>query len=292
MDKRDRAILFRERLGKALNERTMNRSDLARAAALDRSTVSQLLSEGAPRLPNGQALAAIASTLGVSSDWLLGLSSHEGVAADVLDQAVQVAETDRNPVDEHLLAWYRESAGAKVRHVPANLPDVLKTEDVLTLEYSGATVKTPGQAISDTRVRRALLRRPESDMEIAVAKDALEGLARGEGLWARLPVETRKAQLLYTGQMLNDLYPSLRLHLFGAHDRYSAPFTVFGQKRAALYIGQRYLVFTATAHVQLLTSHFDDLVRNAQVRSHEAGDFAVDLAQSMPLSGHRAQTRP
>jgi len=281
MDKRDRADLFRERLTKALAERTMNRSDLARSAGLDRSTVSQLLSEGAPRLPNGQALAVIASSLGVSSDWLLGLSTHEGVAADVLDQAVQVAETDRNPVDEHLLAWYRESAGAKVRHVPANLPDVLKTEELLTLEYSGSTLKTAVQAISDTRDRRELLSRPESDMEIAVSKDALEGLALGEGLWADMPVEIRREQLQYMGRILNDFYPSLRLHLFGAQDRYSAPFTVFGQKRAAIYIGQRYLVFSATAHVQLLTAHFDDLVRNAIVRSHEAGDFAIKLSETM-----------
>ena len=131
MDKRERAELFRERLSDAIRSRDMNRSDLARGARLDRSTVSQLLSEDAPRLPNGQALAAIATALGVSADWLLGLSTHRGAAAEILDQAVQIAETDRHPVDEHLLAWYRDAVGAKIRHVPANLPDVLKTEAVL-----------------------------------------------------------------------------------------------------------------------------------------------------------------
>ncbi|AMN54249.1 MULTISPECIES: helix-turn-helix domain-containing protein [Stappiaceae] len=281
MDKRDRAVLFRERLSDALRSRDMNRSDLARGAGLDRSTVSQLLSEDAPRLPNGQALAAIATALSVSSDWLLGLSTHRGAAAEILDQAVQVAETERHPVDEHLLAWYRDAVGAKIRHVPANLPDVLKTEAVLAFEYSGETLRTADQAITGTRDQRALLSRAESDMEIALSKEALEGFARGEGLWQGLPVDLRREQLEVMGLTLSELYPSLRLHLFGATDRFSAPFTVFGQKWAALYLGQRYLAFSNTRHVQLFSSHFDDLVRHAVIRSHEAGDFAVQLARQL-----------
>ncbi|MCV0424756.1 MAG: helix-turn-helix domain-containing protein [Roseibium sp.] len=281
MDKRDRAELFRERLSDALRSRDMNRSDLARGAQLDRSTVSQLLSEDAPRLPNGQALAAIATALGVSSDWLLGLSTHRGAAAEVLDQAVQVAETDRHPVDEHLLAWYRDAVGAKIRHVPANLPDVLKTEAVLAYEYAGETLRTADQAITGTRDQRAILGRAESDMEIALSKEALEGFARGEGLWDGLSTEARREQLEVMGRILEDLYPSLRLHLFGATDRFSAPFTVFGQKWAALYMGQRYLAFSNTRHVQLFSSHFDDLVRHAVIRSHEAGEFAASLVGSI-----------
>lgn len=281
MDKRDRADLFRERLSDALRSREMNRSDLARGAGLDRSTVSQLLSEDAPRLPNGQALAAIATALSVSSDWLLGLSTHRGAAAEILDQAVQVAETERHPVDEHLLAWFRDAVGAKIRHVPANLPDVLKTEAVLAYEYAGETLRTADQAITGTRDQRALLHRAESDMEIALSKEALEGFARGEGLWAGLTLEARREQLEVMGRTLEELYPSLRLHLFGATDRFSAPFTVFGQKWAALYLGQRYLAFSNTRHVQLFAGHFDDLVRHALIRSHEAGQFARDLADSL-----------
>ncbi|QDG78444.1 helix-turn-helix domain-containing protein [Labrenzia sp. PHM005] len=281
MDKRDRAELFRERLSTALREREMNRSDLARGADLDRSTVSQLLSEDSPRLPNGQALAAIATALGVSADWLLGLSAHKGAAAEILDQAVQVAETDRHPVDEHLLAWYRDAVGAKIRHVPANLPDVLKTEAVLAHEYSGETLRTAGQAITGTRDQRALLSRAETDMEICLSKEALEAFARGEGMWSGLSTDCRKEQLNVMGQTLAEHYPSLRLHLFGANDRYSAPFTVFGQKWAALYLGQRYLAFSNTRHVQLFSKHFDDLVRHALVRSHEAGEFAENLADSI-----------
>lgn len=281
MDKRDRAELFRERLNAVLRERDMNRSDLARGAELDRSTVSQLLSEDSPRLPNGQALASIATALGVSADWLLGLSAHKGAAAEILDQAVQVAETDRHPVDEHLLAWYRDAVGSKIRHVPANLPDVLKTDAILAHEYAGETLRTAGQAITGTRDQKALLNRAEFDMEICLSKEALEAFARGEGMWSGLSVDLRKEQLEAMGETLANHYPSLRLHLFGASDRYSAPITVFGQKWAALYLGQRYLAFSNTRHVQLFSRHFDDLVRHALVRSHEAGDFALRLAEGI-----------
>ncbi|MTH97662.1 helix-turn-helix domain-containing protein [Roseibium sp. RKSG952] len=281
MDKTSRAFLFRERLAGALDSRGLNRSDLARAAGLDRSTVSQLLSEDQPRLPNGQALASIASSLSVSADWLLGLSTHQGVAAEILDRAVQFAEADRNPVDDHLLAWQKEAAGSKIRHVPANLPDVLKTEAVLAYEYAATDYRTPGQAITGTRDQQALLTRPETDMEIAVSRQALEGFARGEGLWSGLTSDLRRTQLIWMGDLLETYYPSLRLHLFGANDRYSAPFTVFGQKRAAIYLGQRYLAFSATSHVRLFTSHFDDLVRHAQIRSHEAGGFVRGLGDAL-----------
>lgn len=278
MDKRDRADVFRFRLSSALNERDMNRSELARAAALDRSTVSQLLSDEAPRLPNGHALAALAGALGVSTDWLLGLSTHRGAATDILEQAVQFAESGRNPVDEHLLGWYREAVGYKIRHVPSNLPDILKTEPILRHEYLDSVLRTADQAIADTRERLALLHRPETDMEVSVSRQTMEGFARGEGGWSALEVSVRKAQLLSMADMVRELYPSLRLHLFDQTERYSVPFTVFGQKRAAIYLGQRYLAFSATRHVQLFARHFDDLVRAAVVQSHEAGDWIAALA--------------
>lgn len=100
-------------------------------------------------------------------------------------------------------------------------------------------------------------------------------------MWAGLSSADRKDQLEVMGQTLRDHYPSLRLHLFSANDRYSAPFTVFGQKWAALYLGQRYLAFSNTRHVQLFSRHFDDLVRHALVRSHEAGGFAEELAAGL-----------
>ncbi len=67
----------------------------------------------------------------------------------------------------------------------------------------------------------------------------------------------------------DDLYPTLRLHLFDARRLYSAPVTVFGPKLAVLYLGQTYLAFRDTERVQALTAQFDGLIRAAEVGAHD-----------------------
>jgi transcriptional regulator with XRE-family HTH domain len=85
MDKRRRATLFRDRLSDAMAREGLNRSSLARAAEVDRSTIGQLLQDGEARLPSGQLLADLAAVLRVSSDWLLGLSERPERPGDLLD---------------------------------------------------------------------------------------------------------------------------------------------------------------------------------------------------------------
>ena len=64
MDKRDRALVFRQRLANAMRDKEVNQSQLSRAVGVDRSTISQLLSREARlatvptplRLENGKTL--------------------------------------------------------------------------------------------------------------------------------------------------------------------------------------------------------------------------------------------
>lgn len=281
MDKRDRARLFKSRLNEAVLRVGWTQSRLATAAGLDRSTVSQLLGADEPRLPSGQALGQIAASLQVSADWLLGLSNHQGVASEVLEQAVQMTEAARHPVDEQVLAWTAEVPGAKIRHVPSGLPDIFKTDEVLTFEYQGAVVRTPRQAISDSEAQLALLRRPETDMEIALPIQVLESFAAGEWQWRGLPSAVRQAQLERMAEDLAQFYPSARLYAYDLRQRYSVPFSVFGQQRVAVYVGQRYLAFTAPHYIQLMARHFDDLVRAAVVHGHEASGWVAQLAKTV-----------
>ena len=67
MDRRDTAHRFRERLREAMEKGQVNRSNLAAQIGIDRSTLSQLLSAEADRLPRADTAAAIASVLQVSS---------------------------------------------------------------------------------------------------------------------------------------------------------------------------------------------------------------------------------
>ncbi|MDB2424148.1 helix-turn-helix domain-containing protein, partial [Paracoccaceae bacterium] len=108
IDKRLRAEQFRHRLGQALQNAGMTQSDLARATRINRSTVSQLLSGTATRLPNAQVIGACAAALRVSADWLLSLSDRPESAADLLADALSLTTAARALIDEQIFAKHKE----------------------------------------------------------------------------------------------------------------------------------------------------------------------------------------
>jgi hypothetical protein len=109
-------------------------------------------------------------------------------------------------------------------------------------------------------------------------RHTLEIFAKGLGIWADFPARDRKAQLLHIATLLDDLYPTFRLCLFDGRQRYSVPYTIFGNFRAAIYVGDMYLVLNASAPITMLTRHFDNLIRAAEVHAHEVAAYARNLA--------------
>lgn len=258
-DKRDRAALFRERLALAMAGRSQ--AQLARATGLDRSTISVLLAPGV-RLPNAQAAAECAAALEVSCDWLLGLSDTPARAEEVAAQAVRLVPAARALFDDTILAWHREARGAKIRHVPATLPDLLKTPEVLAFEYAGL-FDDPSPALAAFEAQRGALLDSLPDFEIALPRHELASFASGTGYWAGLAPDLRRAQVEALARTLADHYPAQRLYLYDARRVYSAPVTVFGAARAAVYLGQQFLVFSDPVKVAEVARHFDHLVRAA-----------------------------
>ena len=61
---------------------------------------------------------------------------------------------------------------------------------------------------------------------------------------------------------------------------YSAPYTVFGPKRAAIYIGDMYVVINSTEHIRALTRHFDDLIRRAAINPHDIANYVSGLRKT------------
>ncbi|PHP68450.1 transcriptional regulator [Zhengella mangrovi] len=266
MNKEERARLFRERLASRMAATGMSRSGLARACGVDRSTIAQVLG-GADdlRLPNAHLAAQCATALGISADWLLGLSERSETAADLLQASFRVADAKHTPSDDQIRAWHREAAGHKIRYVPATLPDILKTDAVLEFEYSAFLDKTPAQATAAVEDQAQFLQSPGSDYEICVSLEMIRSLARGEGYWAGLPERARRRQIEVMASNCERLYPSLRLYLYDSRKVYSAPVTVFGPLIGVVYIGSQYLVFRESRQVQALTAHFDQLVRDSEV---------------------------
>jgi transcriptional regulator with XRE-family HTH domain len=265
IDKRDRASLFRTRLRDAMATKQATQSGLARAIGVDRSTVSQLLGDGGARLPNAQVVAQCAAELGVSADWLLGLTDKPELATDLVAAAMEVTKAPRALVDEQIFAWHQEAAGYKIRHVPAGLPDMFKLPEVLQWEYSPSLGRSTDQAIGASEDRLRWMREARSDYEIALPMSDMSSFAAGSGYYEGVPANLRAAQLDHIAALHNDLYPTLRLHLFDARKLYSAPITVFGPLLAVIYLGQNYLAFRDTERVQMFTRHFDRLVREALI---------------------------
>lgn len=264
-DKRQRADLFRARLGEAMRARGTNQSALARDVGVDRSTISQLLKGRGARLPNAQVVGECAACLGVSADWLLGLTDRPETAADILATSLSLTEAPRALVDEQIFQWHKEAAGYKIRHVPAGLPDMLKTRAMLEWEYAPHLGRSTDQAIGASEDRLAWMRQTQSDYEIALPLFEIHSFVHGEGYYSGLPHDVRAAQVENLLEVTRQLYPRLRLYLFDARRLFSAPVTIFGPLLAVVYIGRNYMAFRDTERVRALTGHFDYLVREAAV---------------------------
>jgi transcriptional regulator with XRE-family HTH domain len=279
LDKRDRSTLFRTRLAEAMDRRGSTQSALARDIGVDRSTVSQLLKSDGSRLPNAQVVAECAAALGVSADWLLGLTERPELAADLLAASMEISAAPRARIDEQLDAWHREAAGYKIRHVPPRLPDMLKTPEMLRWEYEPHLGKTTVQAITAAEDRLAFMRASLSDTEIALPLFEVNSLVDGEGYYKSCPAEVRAAQVARLLDLHEQLYPNLRIFLYDGRALFAGPMTIFGPLMAVLYIGQLYLAFRDSERVGAFTRAFDQIVREATVSARAFPDYVRDIHQ-------------
>ena len=277
LDRREILPRFQQRLRQVLTRSELSQTDFARAAGIDRSTLSQLLAAGADRLPRVESIAAIAQIGNVSLDWLLGLSQGDKPDAGMVDENLLIERDAPSPLDERLLRWLTEAAGYRIRHIPTTFPDLLKTDAVIEHEYGHFVTLGPRRQIGITQSRLEYLRQPETEIECCTSLQTFEALARGEDIWRTLPLRVRRAQLEQVVALCDDLYPRLRLFLYDRKRLFSVPFTVFGPMRAAIYLGQTYFVFQSTDHIRALTRHFDQIVRGASIQPTEIGSFLQGL---------------
>lgn len=277
MDRRETVDTFRTRLLHVIQRSGLSRSAFAARARMDRSTLSQLLSPDNNRLPRVETLANISRAEQVSIDWLVGVSQDGPLAANVLKQSVEVEEDAPSPVDDRLASWHQDAAGYKIRYVPTTLPDLLKTDRVTAYEYGEFSTVDAERSLERSEAKLAFQRRTDSDVEVCNSVQAIVGFARGEGVWRGLDRAARKAQLVHMIALAEELYPGFRWFLYDSKNRFSVPFTVFGPKRAALYVGQAYFVFNSSEHIRHLTKHFEDLIRAAVVQPPDIVPFLRGL---------------
>lgn len=272
MKKHEIAQLFRTRVS-SLIDRMGGPGAFARAVGVDRSALSQFLDADADRLPRAETLRRIGEAGGVSLDWLLGLSNVENARPEIASR-VEIEDASAANGSSPLADWHLEAAGYKIRYVPMRLPDLLRHEAVADYEFD------PSEAdhkFDQTERQLAYSRLPDSDLEICMPINTIIDLARGDGVWAALPRSLRQVQLEHMARLVDELYPALRLFLYDGRRTYSAPYTVFGPIRAAVYLGGVYLVLTDLDQIRALARHFDHLIRSAVCTPDRAGDRLRDM---------------
>lgn len=276
MNKRQTAEQFRARLGLLQARSGLTQSAFAQAISIDRSALSQLTSGQNPRLPRAETLLALAHQFQVSTDWLLGLTEDSGI----ITQALNTVETEQALDDQNRTAmerWHHEAAGQKVRYVPAQLPDLMRTPAVIAFQaQSSPQERRRLQAQTERRLHFS--RMPDSDIEMCMPLQSLELFAHGFGAWSGLPATDRRDQLEHIAATLDELYPAFRMYLFDARKHFAPPMTVFGYHQAAIYAGEIYLLVRTKALVHDLAHAFDGQIRNAEIHAHEAAKWVRSLA--------------
>ncbi len=266
----------------------LTQSALARRAGIDRSTLAQFLSSANKRLPRADTLSALAAGQEVSVDWLLGLTEEGSFGAALLPSPVEFEAGGHMPADAALGRWFAEAVGYKVRYVPTTLPDLLKTDEVIRYEYRDHVAAVPRAASAAASETLQTQRRPESELEVCSPRQGIESFARGEGVWRDLDVAVRRRQLAHMAELVTELYPTFRWFLYDGLLRFASPMTIFGPKRAALYIGNMYLVLNGTEHVRALAGHFDDLIRSAVVQPSDVVIWLKTLSAELAPRRGRA----
>jgi transcriptional regulator with XRE-family HTH domain len=271
--------VFRERVNLVLSRSGLSYAAFARKAGLDRSTLSQLLTGPMPRLPRAETLAAIAKTARVSVDWLLGLSQREEMGAEIIEAVMQFEPYRNSPAHDPFLAWLKDAQGSRICTVPMAVPDILKSDDVMRQEFPLAFETRGPTPVEAVRQRLEWLAQPHQQLEVAAPQEAFAQFADGFGRWSGLGADSRRSALAHMIGLADELYPSLRIYLYDAASSYSVPFTVFGARRVAMFLGSSYLVLNSAAHIEMFAARFDALVRAAVVQPHQFGGHLGELAR-------------
>ena len=275
MDKRELATRFSKRLRQILESGEGGTAAFVRDTGIDRSALSQFLDPRTVRLPRAEALRNIAIARGISVDWLLDLETaqegRQGVSSSIEIEGEK--EEDVSPLER----WREEADGHKMRYVPSTLPDMLSlaglqpddSRDAIDARGSGVENVLEGMDIHDM------------DLEIAMPIQTLEDVTYQSGLWRHFDPELCKRQLTHMAAICNETYPTLRLHLYDGTKTFSAPFTVFGKMRVAIYIGEAYLVVTSKEQIKTFVQRFDGLVRQSIIRPNKVDEHLASLASKI-----------
>ena len=232
-------------------------------------------------MPRADTLIAVSVQARVSTDWLLGLSQQEEAGAEIIKAMLQIEQHRDEPVDDQFGQWLIEAEGHRIRTVPVALPDFLKTEALLRFEYGSGYGKAVPAKRAALRARLDFMCSPDNDVEVCMAVQSVQSMAAGQERWEGFSRSDRLDQVRHMARIYAGAYPGLRIYFYDLHAVYSVPFTVFGPKRAVIFLGPSYLVLNGSEHIRMFSRRFDELIRLAAVQPHDVERWLAKLADDI-----------
>lgn len=282
MKKKQRAALFQKRLRQVLEDHGQSLNAFCRAHGLDRPTITQLLIAKDSRLPRGDTLAALADALGVSTDWLLGLSEDRQKGVELVFEAFAVKQVQDMPVEAQWYSWHEEAQGTPIRYVlNEGVPEMLKTPETLTYEFAPMIGAAAAAHMAESEERKKFIGFGQENYSACCSHQELGLFAGGHGLWVDMPAAARRAQLQFMAHEIERLYPSAQYYVFDEMKILAHPFAVFGKKRAVIQCSGDYLVYTRETHINYFISLFNRYIQNATAHPHEAAQYVERLAKTV-----------
>ena len=242
MARRDRSAIFAKPSCRGDVDGRHVRSGLARETALTGPTIGQILKGDMPRMPNAQLAADCAAALGVSADWLLGLTNRpERPVISSLRPWRSARRSEARPMPSCWPGIRRRSATRCVTSLPrspicsrprhccaGNMPRPRMNCRNIRLEVMAGALRMA--AIGRFRLRdrgaAARIARPAQVATVTIAVSILKSADPAE---------------LHCRSLRGNVSPAQAVFYFDARQVFSAPVTVFGTGLAVIYVGQCYL---------------------------------------------------
>jgi transcriptional regulator with XRE-family HTH domain len=198
-------------------EARTSRAALARGVGIDRSTVTQMLAADDVRMPGGHVVANMATALGVSCDWLLGLSDRPERISALIDTSLSISDAGR--ASGRRRSDLRLARGRRgLQDTPCARDPARRAEDrcVDGMGIPARQGEDPGQAIAAAHARLEWLRGSTSDYEIAVSLHEFESFVAGTGYYGGWIAIFGASSCAGSLEVYDALFPSLRLFLYDA----------------------------------------------------------------------------
>ncbi len=284
MHVREQFRLFQQRLNQAFKEQDIVPARFSKQTGIARSTLSDLLKGEDIRLPRLDTIVALAEHLDVTSDWLLGLSNEKNKVSEIIESALQVAETEQASKDKDPLhQWLStEMTDTKLRQACLFFPDHMATIDVLLYKYKD---RYEHHGLTSEKVDAFSHSYRDKIEHISVEMCAplvnIETFAYGHDIWSELALEARQRQLLALADRLEETYPKHQMYLYDGLRNKPPMFILYGHQKASLWIGSYHLIFHIPKQVEAFHKQFDQHIRNTLIYPHEAPNYLRELTKKV-----------